>query len=117
MQDLKKRAPTNTLGFLPFLLLLILSSTQSLNFWQAWTYWAIFSASVLIITLYFLKHDPKLIEGAPALGSIGALIFAIPTVGGVAWRLLDEKKFLSKNLTGYAKYCKKSRYRLIPFVW
>jgi protein-S-isoprenylcysteine O-methyltransferase Ste14 len=35
----------------------------------------------------------------------------------IVWRLLDEGKFLLKNLAGYAEYCEKVRSRLLPFVW
>ena len=34
----------------------------SLNYWQAWVFLFIFSFAVLLITLYFLRNDPKLIE-------------------------------------------------------
>lgn len=34
----------------------------SLHFWQAWAYILIFALSCILITLYFLKNDPKLIE-------------------------------------------------------
>ncbi len=33
------------------------------------------------------------------------------------WRLLDEERFLTGNLSGYADYRKRVRYRLVPFVW
>ena len=32
------------------------------NYLQAWIYLAIFSLSSIIITIYFLRHDPKLVE-------------------------------------------------------
>jgi protein-S-isoprenylcysteine O-methyltransferase Ste14 len=35
----------------------------------------------------------------------------------IIYRLLDEEKFLSKNLAGYEAYCQKTRYRLIPGIW
>src|SRR5262249_25188920 len=44
-----------------FALLLFLPA-WSLRFWEAWLYWLLFSASAWILTLYFLKHDPQLIE-------------------------------------------------------
>src|SRR5262249_39203894 len=33
------------------------------------------------------------------------------------WRLLDEERFLRENLSGYADYQTKVKYRLVPFVW
>ena len=32
-------------------------------------------------------------------------------------RLKDEEALLRKELTGYEEYCKKVKYRLIPFIW
>lgn len=56
--------------------------------------------------------------GTPlALGSWWGLLIFIPFTLGIIWRLLDEEKFLSKNLPGYNEYCQKVRHRLIPFLW
>jgi protein-S-isoprenylcysteine O-methyltransferase Ste14 len=59
-----------------------------------------------------------LVIGVPlALGSRLGLLLVIPFIGVLVWRLLDEEKFLSKNLPGYAEYLHKVRYRLVPFIW
>lgn len=59
-----------------------------------------------------------LIVGIPlALGSWWGLLFCPLSFAGLIWRLLDEEKFLHKNLAGYTEYTKKVRYRLIPFIW
>jgi protein-S-isoprenylcysteine O-methyltransferase Ste14 len=56
--------------------------------------------------------------GTPlALGSWWGLLTLIPFTLILIWRLLDEEKFLSKNLPGYNEYCQKVRYRLIPLLW
>lgn len=56
--------------------------------------------------------------GTPlAPGSWLELLILIPFVLVIVLRLLDEEKFLSKNLPGYNEYCKKIRYRLIPLLW
>lgn len=56
--------------------------------------------------------------GTPlALGSWWGLLTFIPMTFVIVWRLLDEEKFLSKNLPGYPDYKKKVPYRLVPFVW
>lgn len=52
-----------------------------------------------------------------ALGSYWGLIAVALVMLGFVWRLLDEEKFLSKNLSGYTEYCGKVKYHLIPFVW
>jgi protein-S-isoprenylcysteine O-methyltransferase Ste14 len=56
--------------------------------------------------------------GVPlALGSWWALLFIFLLFAAIVWRLLDEEKFLVKNLPGYHEYCENTRYRLIPFLW
>jgi protein-S-isoprenylcysteine O-methyltransferase Ste14 len=52
-----------------------------------------------------------------ALGSWLAFIPVFLLFAAIVWRLLEEEKFLAKNLTGYASYRQKVRYRLIPFIW
>jgi protein-S-isoprenylcysteine O-methyltransferase Ste14 len=52
-----------------------------------------------------------------ALGSWWAYIFIFLLFAAIIWRLLDEEKFLAKNLPGYDAYRQKVRYRLIPFIW
>jgi protein-S-isoprenylcysteine O-methyltransferase Ste14 len=56
--------------------------------------------------------------GAPlALGSYWGLIFVVPLVALVVWRLLDEEALLAKSLSGYAEYQAQTRWRLIPGVF
>lgn len=52
-----------------------------------------------------------------ALGSYWGLLFVIP--GGVmlTFRILDEEKLLTQELTGYREYRQRVRYRLVPYVW
>ena len=197
----------------------------TLDYWQAWVFLAVFSVSVFLVTLYFLKNDPSLIErqlkagpsaeqersqkiiqglaaiffilpfivssidhrlgwstvptfvallgdilvavglyivflvfrentftsatievtdeqkvistgpyavirhpmysgafimllGIPlALGSWWAFIFVFLLFAAIVWRLLEEEKFLAKNLPGYKSYRQRVRYRLIPLIW
>ena len=51
------------------------------------------------------------------LGSWYALIvFAVyPAV--IVVRLKDEEELLTRELSGYAEYKKKVKYRIIPFIW
>ena len=59
-----------------------------------------------------------LIAGTPlALGSWWVLLVAVVMVPALVWRLLDEEKFLKRNLPGYAEYTERVPYRLVPFVW
>ena len=52
-----------------------------------------------------------------ALGSFWGLLAFIPMLLVISLRVVEEEKFLSKNLSGYDEYCRKVRYRLIPFIW
>jgi protein-S-isoprenylcysteine O-methyltransferase Ste14 len=225
MNSLRKRALIGVGKFSIGLALLLFLPAQSLHFWQGWLYWILFCGSALVITLYFLRYDPALIErrlaagpvaegrtiqkiiqaimlvaffalvtvpgfdyrrhgsAVPALivmiadiicllamliiffvfransyaaatikletaqpvissgpyryvrhpmyaggalllaatpltlGSVRGLAVSILLLGGIIARLLDEERYLSANLPGYAAYCGKVRYRLIPFVW
>jgi protein-S-isoprenylcysteine O-methyltransferase Ste14 len=51
------------------------------------------------------------------LGSLVSLfVFLIyPILIGI--RIVNEEKFLEKELNGYIEYKKKVKYRLIPFIW
>jgi protein-S-isoprenylcysteine O-methyltransferase Ste14 len=51
------------------------------------------------------------------LGSYWAIFCVLPLLVSIIVRLLDEEKFLIRNLPGYPDYLKKVRYRLIPFIW
>jgi|SRR5579859_5168971 len=56
--------------------------------------------------------------GVPlALGSWWGLFTIVPMALVIVWRLLDEEKFLAKNLPGYSEYRNQVSYRLVPFVW
>ncbi len=54
---------------------------------------------------------------SPALGSFLALAVVAPMSLVIAWRLLDEEKFLKRELPGYAEYCARTPCRLVPGVW
>jgi protein-S-isoprenylcysteine O-methyltransferase Ste14 len=53
------------LGFAQLIIglgILLFAPAWSLDFWQAWVYLLVFSASVVLITAYLWKKDPKLLE-------------------------------------------------------
>ena len=52
-----------------------------------------------------------------ALGSVLACIPLVIMIILIIIRTNYEDKFLQKELTGYAEYCKEVKYRLVPFVW
>ena len=51
------------------------------------------------------------------LGSFVVLPVAALLIPILGFRLLNEEKFLRRELPGYAEYCRRTRHRLIPFVW
>ena len=51
------------------------------------------------------------------LGSYLAAISATVAVSFVVLRLLNEERFLSRELPGYREYSARVRYRLIPWLW
>ncbi|MGB0060424.1 methyltransferase family protein [Candidatus Binatus sp.] len=53
----------------------------------------------------------------PALGSLWGLLAIVPMTLVLVWRLLDEEKFLARNLAGYSDYQSKVRYHLLPLIW
>ena len=59
-----------------------------------------------------------MLVGVPlALGSWWGLLAIIPMTLVLILRLLDEEKFLAKNLAGYRDYQSKVRYHLFPLIW
>jgi len=51
------------------------------------------------------------------LGSFIALPVVALITPILVLRLLNEEKFLRRDLPGYSEYCQRTRYRLVPFVW
>ena len=59
-----------------------------------------------------------MLVGVPlALGSLWGLLTIVPMVIVLVARLLDEEKFLAKNLAGYSEYQSRVRSRLVPMIW
>jgi protein-S-isoprenylcysteine O-methyltransferase Ste14 len=52
-----------------------------------------------------------------ALGSVWGLIPATLVSAMIVVRLLDEERYLAKNLPGYEEYRQRVRWRLVPGVW
>jgi|SRR5579872_1119786 len=50
------------------LAVLIFLPAGTLRYWQGWLFWGVFFACVVIVTLYFVKHDPHLIENRMKAG-------------------------------------------------
>ena len=52
-----------------------------------------------------------------ALGSWWGVSIVVAIVPALIWRLLDEEKFLARNLSGYVEYQGRVHYRLLPLLW
>jgi len=200
MSNLYNKALVGLLLLFLVMAALLFIPPWTLDYWQAWTFLAVYFAASIAISLYLIKGDPQLLarrmSGGPAaekrpaqkiimsltsLGFIGLLVvpaldrrfawsllpagvalagdalvvlgwvgiffvfrensfasatalvmllgipIALGSMWGVLvivailpaliWRLLDEEKFLAKNLPGYPEYQARVRYRLIPRVW
>jgi protein-S-isoprenylcysteine O-methyltransferase Ste14 len=61
--DLTRKALIGLAQLVIILGMLLFIPAGSVDFWEAWVFLFIFSIAVITITIYFLKHDPKLIEG------------------------------------------------------
>ena len=59
-----------------------------------------------------------MLAGMPiALGSWWGLLVLTAILPALIWRLIDEERFLARNLPGYTAYREKVPYRLIPLLW
>ncbi|OBG27840.1 isoprenylcysteine carboxylmethyltransferase family protein [Mycobacterium sp. 852002-51057_SCH5723018] len=71
----------------------------------------------------FVRHpmyvgNVIMMVGMPlALGSYWGLLFVVPGVAVLVFRILDEEKLLTQELAGYGEYARRVRYRLVPNVW
>jgi protein-S-isoprenylcysteine O-methyltransferase Ste14 len=66
----EKKAFIGAAWLLLVIALMLFISAGSIRYWQGWTYWIIFAGAVLIVTLYFLKHDPELVARRTSAGPL-----------------------------------------------
>lgn len=52
-----------------------------------------------------------------ALGSYWGLLAFVFTLPAMVWRIFNEERLLKRDLPGYAAYCGKVRWRLVPGVF
>ena len=52
-----------------------------------------------------------------ALGSWWGVLVVIALVPALVWRLIDEERFMARNLPDYVEYQNTVRYRLMPLIW
>lgn len=51
------------------------------------------------------------------LGSLPSFVIMLAYIPIIVKRIKNEEEVLLKGLTGYDGYCKKVRYRIVPFIW
>ena len=51
------------------------------------------------------------------LGSLFSFFIMLVYIPIIVVRIINEEKFLEKELNGYTEYKKKVKYKVIPFVW
>src|SRR3974390_3593255 len=57
-----RQAWPRRLAFLVFLILILFGAAGTFRFWQAWLFLAVFLGCSVSLGLYFVVHDPALIE-------------------------------------------------------
>ncbi len=62
MTDLNTKAFGGLLRLIVTLMIFLFVPAWTFDYWQAWVYLAVFSVSVLFISVYLMKKDPKLLE-------------------------------------------------------
>ena len=62
MKDLSKKVFVGFLQLFIGLAALLFLPAWTLNYWQAWIFLAVYSLSLLAVTLYLMKNDPMLLE-------------------------------------------------------
>ena len=62
MDDLNKQALRGLFGFVLTIAFCIFCSAWTFAYWQAWVLLSVLSASLLALTLYLMKKDPRLLK-------------------------------------------------------
>jgi protein-S-isoprenylcysteine O-methyltransferase Ste14 len=70
MNTVAKKAIAGATWLLLVMALMLFVPAGSIRFWQGWIYWSVFCASVVAITIYFLKHDPNLVARRTSAGPL-----------------------------------------------
>jgi len=62
VKDLNKKALIGLLRFLLIIAVCVFLPAWTLEYWQAWLLLSVMFGSLLVITLYLMKNDPRLLE-------------------------------------------------------
>jgi protein-S-isoprenylcysteine O-methyltransferase Ste14 len=70
MNNLATKAFFGLFQLILIIAVLLFAPAWTLRYWQAWVFLLVFFVSVFAITLYFLRHDPKLLESRTQAGPV-----------------------------------------------
>ena len=62
MTKLNQKALASVLGVLIAMALLLFAPAETIHYWQAWVFLAVYAMCSLAITIYLMKRDPGLLE-------------------------------------------------------
>jgi protein-S-isoprenylcysteine O-methyltransferase Ste14 len=88
MKELTKKAFTGLIWLQIIVAVMLFTPAWTLHFWEAWAYWLLFSVLSTVITFYFLKHDPGLVESRLKAGPTAEHEKSqkiIQTLTGILW--------------------------------
>ena len=88
---------------------LLFASAGTLDYWQAWTFLAVYFASSLAITLYLMKKDPKLLQrrisGGPVAEKepIQKIIMSFTSLGFIGLLIIPalDHRFAWSRISSY----------------
>ena len=110
MNTLNRKAFRGLLFLLLVMAALLFIPAGTLDYWQAWTFLAVYFASSLAITLYLIKNDPKLLERRMSAGptaekettqKIIMLFASLGFIGLIVFPALDHR-FAWSHMPPYA---------------
>ena len=110
MNTLNRKAFRGLLFLLLVMAALLFIPAGTLDYWQAWTFLAVYFVSSLAITLYLIKNDPKLLERRMSAGptaekettqKIIMLFASLGFIGLIVFPALDHR-FAWSHVPPYA---------------
>jgi protein-S-isoprenylcysteine O-methyltransferase Ste14 len=109
MDPLNKKALASVLIVVLVMAVVLFVTAGTLDYWQAWTFLAVYLASSLAITLYLMRTDPKLLarrmRGGPTAETEPKqkLIMALTSLGFVALIVLPalDHRFAWSHMPAY----------------
>ena len=99
MKELTTKAFTGLIWLQIIMAVMLFAPVWTLHFWEAWAFWLLFSVLSAVVTFYFLKHDPGLVESRLKAGPTAEheksqkIIQTLQTVALLFERLSVRRRF------------------------